>query len=102
MRTTALQIPSPPAETNLTKPTITTSKILIVTLFLIASGLGLALTFTATDERERANANAISALTLSDQIQAACASGNIPTQYANVCQEANEVEQEILQGPQGP
>lgn len=98
-----LTIPPAPKETTrkLSKPTLTTSRILIVVLFLIATGLGIVLTFTATDERDRADANAETLLTLSDQIQAACAAGTIPTQYANICQEANDAEREVIQGPQG-
>lgn len=102
-----LQIPPPPREatTKLTRPSFTTSRLLNVVLFLLASGLGLILTFTATDERDRADANAAAALTLADQIQSACEAGTIPRNYASVCEDADQTEaqvQQIERGPQGP
>lgn len=104
MPNTVLQIPPPYKEprtlTRRYKTGITCNRILIALVFIIAAGLGIMQTLSATDERDRANANSATVLSLTDQIQLACASGTIPLQYASICEQADAAEQQIV-GPQG-
>lgn len=58
----------------------------------------------ATRDSSRADTASATALSLSDTIKQACASGTIPEQYKMACSQADQTRQtvEAIQGPSGP
>lgn len=78
--------------------------LLILSVVLALFVLTFFLIWGASRDSSRADTASATALSLSDTIKQACASGTIPDQYRMACTQADETRQtvESIQGPSGP
>lgn len=90
-----IQLDLPPAKPKSHRKVFAPQPFWIVIIGALALVAGIALTMLASSSRDQASNLASETINLVEIIQSACASGQIPTEYASACIEAGDTREAV-------